>query len=410
MNFEHFLSKRILSTRPHKNSISSPIIKIGVVAIAIGMIVMIVSVGVGNGMQKEIKDKISSFEGDLIIQSFNNTINENSIDPISPSIEFLDDLRNFTQIKNLDKVISKFGIVRTINDFDGLYFKGVEQRYDFSRIEKYIIQGSSPTFSESFSNDVLISKTLADKLNLQINDSFQMLFSKSDIPQPSILKLVVVGIFNSGFEELDSKYIFGDIKQIRRILKWESNQISSLEIQLHEQASLGEISEKIYLNSPSELDVITVKEKYFSIYEWIELFDKNIYAIIFIMIIVASINIISILIVLILERTNMIGILKALGIKNNSLQKFFIYTSSYLIFIGIVIGNIIGLSILFLQYKYKIISLDPKIYYVDSVPVFIESSHIIYLNLIAFILCVLSILIPSLLVSKINPKDSIKFN
>ena len=376
---------------------------------------MIVSVGVGNGMQKEIKDKISSFEGDLTIQSFNNTINENSIDPISPSIEFLDDLRNFTQIKNLDKVISKFGIVRTINDFDGLYFKGVEERYDFSRIEKYIIQGSSPTFSESFSNDVLISKTLADKLNLQINDSFQMLFSKSDIPQPSILKLVVVGIFNSGFEELDSKYIFGDIKQIRRILKWESNQISSLEIQLHEQASLGEISEKIYLNSPSELDVITVKEKYFSIYEWIELFDKNIYAIIFIMIIVASINIISILIVLILERTNMIGILKALGIKNNSLQKFFIYTSSYLIFIGIVIGNIIGMSILFLQYKYEIISLDPKIYYVDSVPVYIESSHIIYLNLIAFILCVLSILIPSLLVSKIKKHFlillySIKFN
>ena len=410
MNFEHFLSKRILSTRPHKNSISSPIIKIGVVAIAIGMIVMIVSVGVGNGMQKEIKDKISSFEGDLTIQSFNNTINENSVDPISPSTEFLDDLRKFPEIKNLDKVISKFGIVRTINDFDGLYFKGVEQKYDFSRIEKYIIQGSSPTFSESFSNDVLISKTLADKLNLQINDSFQMLFSKSDIPQPSILKLVVVGIFNSGFEELDSKYIFGDIKQIRRILKWESNQISSLEIQLHEQASLGEISEKIYLNSPSELDVITAKEKYFSIYEWIELFDKNIYAIIFIMIIVASINIISILIVLILERTNMIGVLKALGIKNNSLQKFFIYTSSYLIFIGIVIGNIIGLSILFLQYKYKIISLDPKIYYVDSVPVFIESSHVIYLNLIAFILCVLSILIPSLLVSKINPKDSIKFN
>ena len=371
---------------------------------------MIVSVGVGNGMQKEIKDKISSFEGDLTIQSFNNTINENSIDPISPSVEFLDDLRNFTQIKNLDKVISKFGIVRTINDFDGLYFKGVEQSYDFSRIEKYIVQGGSPTFSESFSNDVLISKTVADKLNLQINDSFQMLFSKSDIPQPSILKLVVVGIFNSGFEELDSKYIFGDIKQIRRILKWESNQISSLEIQLHEQASLGEISEKIYLNSPSELDVITVKEKYFSIYEWIDLFDKNIYAIIFIMIIVASINIISILIVLILERTNMIGILKALGIKNNSLQKFFIYTSSYLIFIGIVIGNIIGLSILFLQYKYKIISLDPKIYYVDSVPVFIEYSHVIYLNLIAFILCVLSILIPSFLVSKINPKDSIKFN
>jgi len=170
------------------------------------------------------------------------------------------------------------------------------------------------------------------------------------------------------------------------------------------------ISDEIYLNSPSEFDVITTKEKYFSVYEWIKLFDKNIYAIIFIMIIVASINIISVLVVLILERTNMIGILKALGITNFSLQKFFIYTSSYLIFLGMAIGNFFGLLILFIQDKYKIISLDPKIYYVDSVPIFIESSHIISLNLIAFTLCVLSILIPSLLVSRISPKDSIKFN
>ena len=182
------------------------------------------------------------------------------------------------------------------------------------------------------------------------------------------------------------------------------------EIQLNEKSNLEYISEEIYLNSPSEFDVITTKEKYFSVYEWIDLFDKNIYAIIFIMIVVASINIISVLVVLILERTNMIGVLKALGITNFSLQKFFIYISSYLIFIGIVIGNIFGLMILFIQEKYKIISLDPKIYYVDSVPIHIELSHIISLNLIAFILCVLSIFIPSLLVSRINPKDSIKFN
>ena len=374
------------------------------------MIVMIISVGVGIGMQKEIKDKISAFEGDISIQSFNNTINENSINPILPSVEFLEDLRKFRGVKNFDKIISKFGIVRTLNDFDGLYFKGVEKSYDFSRIKRYIIEGTYPVYSDVFSNDVLISKTLSDKLNLELGDSFQMLFSKSENPKPSILRLQVVGVFNSGFQELDSKYIFGDINQIRRILKWENDEISSIEIQLNEQSNLEFISEEIYLNSPSEFDVITTKEKYFSVYEWIDLFDKNIYAIIFIMIVVASINIISVLVVLILERTNMIGVLKALGITNFSLQKFFIYTSSYLIFTGIIIGNIFGLMILFIQKKYKIISLDPKIYYVDSVPIHIELSHIISLNLIAFILCVLSIFIPSLLVSRINPKDSIKFN
>ena len=371
---------------------------------------MIVSVGVGIGMQKEIKDKISAFEGDISIQSFNNTINENSINPILPTSEFLEDLRKFRGVENFDKIISKFGIVRTLNDFDGLYFKGVEKSYDFSRIKRYIIEGTYPVYSHGFSNDVLISKTLSDKLNLELGDSFQMLFSKSENPKPSILRLQVVGVFNSGFQELDSKYIFGDINQIRRILKWDNDEISSIEIQLNEQSNLEFISEEIYLNSPSEFDVITTKEKYFSVYEWIDLFDKNIYAIIFIMIVVASINIISVLIVLILERTNMIGVLKALGITNFSLQKFFIYTSSYLIFMGITIGNIFGLLILFIQEKYKIISLDPKIYYVDSVPIHIELSHIISLNLIAFFLCVLSIFIPSLLVSRINPKDSIKFN
>ena len=410
MNFEHFLSKRILSARSYKNSISAPIIKIGVTAISIGMIVMIVSVGVGIGMQKEIKDKISAFEGDISIQSFNNTINENSINPILPSSEFLEDLRKFRGVENFDKIISKFGIVRTLNDFDGLYFKGVEKGYDFSRIKRYIIEGTYPVYFDGFSNDVLISKTLSDKLNLELGDSFQMLFSKSENPKPSILRLQVVGVFNSGFQELDSKYIFGDINQIRRILKWENDEISSIEIQLNEQSNLEFITEEIYLNSPSEFDVITTKEKYFSVYEWIDLFDKNIYAIIFIMIVVASINIISVLVVLILERTNMIGVLKALGITNFSLQKFFIYISSYLIFIGIIIGNIFGLLILFIQEKYKIISLDPKIYYVDSVPIYIELSHIISLNLIVFFLCVLSIFIPSLLVSRINPKDSIKFN
>ena len=144
-----------------------------------------------------------------------------------------------------------------------MYFKGLDKDYDFSRIKKYIIDGNTPLFSDNFSNDVLISKTLADKLDLKLNESFQMLFSKTENLNPSILKLVVVGIYDSGFEELNSKFIFGDIKQIRRISKWKENQISSLEIQLYNQRDLESISEFIYLNSPSDYDVVTVKEKYY---------------------------------------------------------------------------------------------------------------------------------------------------
>ena len=371
---------------------------------------MIISVGVGYGMQKEIKDKISSFESHITIQSFNNTINQNSSNPISPNKFFIDYLKSLDEIKNIETVISKFGIVRTTKDFDGIFFKGLESTYDFNNIKTYLVEGNIPVFSENFSNEVLISKILADKLKLKLNGSFQMVFSKSEKSSPSVIKLFVVGIYGSGFEELDSKFIFGDIKQIRRILKWDDNQFSSLEIYLHDQKFLDSISETIYLNSPSDYDVLNVKEKYFSIYEWVELFNKNIYAIIFIMILVASVNIISVLLVLILERTNMIGILKTLGLPDKSLQKFFIYTSSYLILIGMLLGNMIGLLILYLQKKYKLISLDPSIYYVDTVPVFIEFKDIISLNIIVFFLCVISIFVPSKLVSTVNPKDSIKFN
>ena len=374
------------------------------------MMVMIVSLGVGLGMQKEIKNKISSIEGHITIQSYNNTLDQNSFNPISPNKHFINELENISEVKNVEKIISKFGIIRTEKDFDGLYFKGVQSNYDFNRIKSFVTEGVIPSFSKDFSNDVLISKESANKLKLKLGDSFQMLFSKADNSQPSIIKLVIVGIFDTGFSELDSKFIFGDINQMRRVFKWDKNQISSLEIKLNDFKLLDDISNYIYLNSPSEYDVVTIKEKYYSIFEWIELFDKNIYAIIFIMILVASVNIISVLVVLIMERTNMIGVLKALGTTNISLQKFFIYTSSYLIFIGIILGNAIGLIILLAQKKFKIISLDPKIYYVESVPVFIELYHLIILNIIVFSLCVLSIFLPSLIISKVNTKDSIKFN
>ena len=379
------------------------------------MIVMLVALGVGFGMQKEIKKKISSIEGDITIQNFNNSINADIINPISPDDSFINELNQFPEIKNIEKIISKFGIVRTEEDFDGFIFKGVESSFDFSQISKFLTDGIIPSYNEKFSNNVLISQNLANNLKLKIGDSFQMIFNREN-KQPSIIKLWVNGIYNSGFEELDSKYIYGDIKQLRRINRWENNQVSSLEIYLNDDSFFNikkndiSISELIYLNSPSDYDVISVEEKYFFIFEWIELFDKNIIAILFIMTIVAALNIISILIVLILDRTNMIGILKVLGATNFTLSKFFIYKSAYLICKGLFFGNLFGLLILFIQKNFELISLDPKIYYVNSIPIYIELSQIIFLNLIVFVLCFLSILLPSLVVSNIKPKDTIKFN
>ena len=404
------MTKKIIDAKPYKNSISAPIIKIGVLAISISVLVMMVSVAVGLGMQKEIKDKISSIEGHINISSFRNISNENSINPIVPDQEFLNWLDNIPEISRVEKIITKFGIFRTPNEFEGGYFKGISAEYNFSEIERFIIEGELILKADEVTNNVVVSQILSDKLRLNVGDNFQMLSSKNQDDMPSVTGFKISGIYNSGFEELDSKYIFGDYRHIQRINKWDKNEISSIEIHLNNHSDLDLVSDMVYLNSPSDYDVVSSKEKYYSIFEWIKLFDKNIVAILFIMTLVASINIISVLLVLILERINMIGILKALGAKNSSIRKYFIYTSMYLIFRGVLIGNFIGGFLIFIQQKFKIISLDSKIYYVDTVPIFFKFSHFLYLNLLILFVCFCAIIIPSFLVSKINPKDTIKFN
>ena len=410
MNFEHFLTKKIIDAKPYKNSISAPIIKIGVLAISISVLVMIISVAVGLGMQNEIKDKISTIEGHITITSFQNISNENSINSITPNQDFINWLDSIPEISRVEKITTKFGILRTLDEFEGGYLKGISSDYDLSQIEKFITDGELDLKTNEISNSVIISSALADRLKLHVGDKFQMLFSKDKNGSTSVIGFKISGLYNSGFEELDSKYIFGDIKQIQRINKWADNEISSLEIHLNKHSDLDLISDLIYVNSPSDYDVISSKEKYFSIFEWINLFDKNIIAILFIMILVASINIISVLLVLILERVNMIGVLKALGAKNSSIRRYFIYTAMYLILKGVLIGNAIALSLIFIQQKFKIVSLDPEIYYVDTIPTFINISYIFSLNAVILLLCLMSILIPSFLVSKINPRDTIKFN
>ena len=404
------MTKKIIDAKPYKNSISAPIIKIGVLAISISVLVMIISVAVGLGMQNEIKDKISTIEGHITITSFQNISNENSINSITPNQDFINWLDSIPEISRVEKITTKFGILRTLDEFEGGYLKGISSDYDLSQIEKFITDGGLDLKTNEISNSVIISSVLADRLKLNVGDKFQMLFSKDKNGSTSVIGFKVSGLYNSGFEELDSKYIFGDIKQTQRINKWSDNEISSLEIHLNKHSDLDLISDLIYVNSPSDYDVISSKEKYFSIFEWINLFDKNIIAILFIMILVASINIISVLLVLILERVNMIGVLKALGAKNSSIRRYFIYTAMYLILKGVLIGNAIALSLIFIQQKFKIVSLDPEIYYVDTIPTFINISYIFSLNAVILLLCLMSILIPSFLVSRINPRDTIKFN
>ena len=408
MNFEYFLAKRIITTKPYKSSISGPIIKIGIIAIALGVIVMLISIATGLGMQYEIKNKISAFNGDISIYNFQTTNYEDSSIPLDFDEDLYTNLSNTNGVVNVQKIATKFGLVRTKKDFDGVFFKGVDQDYNWERIQKFLIEGNFPNISNSISNQILISKLLANRLNLEVGDSFQMLFSRNS-ESSAIRKFEITGIFSSGFNELDSKYIIGDISHVQKINKWNDNQIGNLEVFIDNYENLDSLTQTIYSSTPSTINAQSVRDKYYSIFDWIKLFDKNMIAIIVIMIIVASINIITVLIVLILERTNMIGILKSLGSTNYSLRKFFIYNSLYIVSVGLLIGNSIGLILIYLQKKYELISLDSEIYYVSSVPVYVDFYYIILLNIITFIICFLVIILPSSLISNISPTKAVKY-
>ena len=410
MNYEYFIAKRIIGSKAYKSSISAPIIKIGMAAIAIGIIVMMISIATGIGLQQKIRDKAVAFNGHVTISSFDSNASSESQIPISINQEFYPKFNQVEGISHIQGVATKFGIIRTETDFEGIVLKGVGVDYDWSYIEEFLIEGKLPKYSETINNDVLISKYLANRLTFNVGDSFHMYFVKDDENKPPFIRnFNIVGIYNSGFQELDETYFIGDIKHVQRLNKWEKDEIGNFEVFIEDYNDLEAKGIEIYQNTPSTFNTQTVSQKYATIFEWIGIFDKNIYGIISIMIIVAGINMITALLVLILERTQMIGILKALGSNNLSIRKVFLYNASYLIVLGLFWGNLIGLGLLFIQKQFKLFPLDPSVYYVTEVPVYINLTYIIALNLGTFLLCLIMLLVPSYIITKITPVKAIRF-
>ena len=410
MNYEFFLAKRIIGSKAYKSSVSAPIIKIGIAAIAIGIIVMMVAIATGIGLQQKIRDKVVAFNGHVTISNFDSNNSQESIMPISKNQEFYPEFKDVEGIKHIQAVATKYGIIRTETDFEGAVFKGVCQDFDWSYFKEFLVEGRVPNFTKKWSEEVLISQYLADRLGFKIGENFQMVFAKNDTEKPpNIITFNIVGIYNSGFQELDQQYLIGNIRHIQRINRWEEDQIGNFEVFINDYSELDRKGIEIYQNTPSTLNTITVSNKYASIFEWIKIFDKNIYGIIGIMILVAGINMITALLVLILERTQMIGILKALGSNNWSIRKLFLYNASYLILLGLFWGNLLGLGLLFAQKYFKLFPLDPSVYYVSEAPVYISVTYIIALNIGTLVLCLLMLLIPSYIITKISPVKAIRF-
>ena len=410
MNFEFFIAKRIISSKAYKSSVSAPIIKIGIAAIAVGIIVMMIAVATGIGLQQKIRDKVSAFNGHITISNFDSNNSQESGKPISTKQDFYPTFKKVEGIKNVQAVASKFGVIRTETDFEAIIVKGVGADYNWDYFQEFLVAGRLPDYTKNRNQDVLISEDLAKRMQFSLNDTFTTFFRKEDPNAlPTQIRYNIVGIYNSGLKEFDDTYVLGDIRHIQRLNKWEADQVGSFEVLLEDYNQLNDKYIEVFQNTPSLLNAVTVEQKHASIFEWISIFDKNTYGIIGIMILVAGINMITALLVLILERTKMIGIFKALGSNNWSIRKIFLYNASYIILIGLFWGNLIGFTILLAQKYLKLFPLDPSVYHVSEVPIYINLGYILALNIGTFLLCLIMLLIPSYLITKISPVKAIRF-
>ncbi|TCP24413.1 lipoprotein-releasing system permease protein [Tenacibaculum skagerrakense] len=409
MNYELFIAKRIIAGKEHKSSISSPIIKIAIVAITLGIAIMLVSVAVSSGFQQKIRDKLAGFKGHIQISNYDNNNSDVSTVPLSLEQDFYPSFKNIEGIKKVQPFINKGGILRTPTDFQGIVFKGVNADYDYSFFNEFLVEGRLPNYNQPRNREVLISKSIVDRLQLHLNDTLQAWFESATATGFKMRKPVIVGIYNTGFEEFDNAIMVGDLKEVQRINKWKENEVGGFEVMLEDFDELQEKGNQVYSNIGATLNAVTIIDNYPAIFEWVKLFDNNVWFIIAIMVVIAGINMITALLVLILERVQMVGILKTLGSSNWEIQKVFLYNASYLIVRGLFWGNIIGLGLLLIQKYFKIIELNPETYYVSTVPVNINILHFVLLNLGTLVLCLLMLIIPSKIVSKIHPSRSIKF-
>lgn len=409
MNFEYFIVKRLISAKKYKSSISAPIIKIAITAIAIGVVMMLVSFATGLGLQQKIRDKIAAFNGHISISNFDNNSSKVSLTPVSKNQDFYPEFSSVEGIAHVQAVATTFGVIRTEEDFEGIVAKGVGEDYKWDYFEEFLTKGRLPDYRNNLNNEILISEYLANRLGLKIAEKVSTYFMRDDSDLPIQRSFEIVGIYESGFQEFDELYILTDIRHIQRVNRWTEDEIGNFEVFVENFEELELKGNEVYENTGSFLDTQTISQKYYSIFEWLSLFDFNMALILGIMILVSGINMITALLVLILERTQMIGMLKGMGAGDWSIRKIFLYNAAYLIILGLFWGNLIGVGLLALQKYFKLIPLDPRTYYVTEVPIYLDWDYILLVNLGTLVLCMLMLLIPSVIISKISPVKAIKF-
>ena len=413
MKVEYFIAKRLYFDKENGRRVTPPAVRIAVIGIALGLAVMILSVAIIVGFKKEVRNKVIGFGSHIQITNFDsNTSYETS--PIVVSDSLLTAILSHPGIRHAEVFATKPGILKTDSDFQGIILKGVDEHFDWTFFRNNLKEGDIFTVSpEETSTNVLISHYLANLLKLKTGESFLTYFVQEDV---RARKFTISGLYETGFEDYDKLFVLTDIKQIRRLNGWDTDEASGLELQVDDYDKVDQLSEELYYALSGEPDrkgnvyyVRSIKDLNPMIFSWLDVLDTNVVVILILMLAVAGFTMISGLLVIILERINMIGILKALGETNVSIRKIFLYISFFLISKGMFWGNLIGVAVCLVQYHFRIISLKPSTYYLDAVPVDLSLNSLILLNIGTLIASMLMMLGPSHLVTTITPAKTIRF-
>lgn len=405
MKATRFISSRIFSFS--KENLSSVVMKIAVISIALGISIMLISISVVVGFKNQIKEKVVGFVSPIQIQVLNQ--NE-SIEETPFAYDSLIKSRlDYPFVEAVYPIANKAGLVKTDEEIHGIVLKGVDEDYDWTYVKSNLVAGTTPQYVDNErSNDVVISKIISDKMMLDVGDEVRIWFVGENMKTRG-RKFLIKGIYETGLTECDERFIYCDLNQVRRLNGWDSNMVGHLEINLHDDADVKEANSIIYYNIPTNLISYEAADLYPQIYDWLELQDMNVVIIIVLMMLVAGITMISMLLIIVLERTSTIGILKSMGANNAFIRRIFLQRSQRILLIGMLFGNVFGVGLCLIQKYTEIIKLSPESYYLSSVPIEINPLYILLLNVATFIIWLLMMLIPTMIINNIKPSKSIRF-
>ena len=412
MNFEYFIAKRI-HFQQNKKNVSRPAVRIAIVGMALGLAVMIIAIAVITGFKTEIRNKIIGFDGHVQLTNFDNN-NTYEMKSIRMKQSLIDEIAAIDGVKNVQRFITKPGIIKTDNEFQGIILKGVGEDFDWDFFQSNLLEGEIlNTRADSLKNNVILSTYLANLLGLKLGDNFFAYFVRDNIISR---RFTITGLYSTNFIEYDKMFLLADIRHLHRLNGWDKSEFSGLEILTSDFDKIDQVGNEVYLISSNLFNedgetyfTQTIKQQNPQIFGWLDLLDMNVWIILGLMLAVAGFIMISGLLILILERTSMIGILKSLGMANWSVRKIFLYHSSFLIVKGMIWGNLIGLTICALQYYFKIIPLAPESYYTATVPIAFNWWYFLLLNIGTMFASILILIGPSYLITRILPAKIIRY-